>query len=442
MSSATPGRKERRRLCSSLAAAFSLCGGIVAAPAFAQAPSGPPDTQVGQPVAGPPPPTSRPARREPRFSLWARAEESYEVNPLLQQDGDDLNSFVDNLTAGLGYTFRGPRGDLSFNADGGRLNYHDLPDLSRWTYGGSVRGLYNISPRSSFSVRERYTVSAQNPAAVLESSGLPVSLVNSRTNSADANLHLGVTRRTNLDLGVRHEKITFDENASLPGIGPLIAGNVLTADARLSRRIGNEDSLGLGYSYAFNLASGTGADVQSAYLSWAGRLGRRVGAALTGGASRLSAREVTGVPGVPPDPTAPPIVPIAAKWRPSGSAALSAEFRHGSLNAGYSHSVGQAFGFGVERVADFASLSADRRFGRKTTMNINGSYGRTRDVTGSDLNSFDTVAAAAAFRYLLSRRFELNAGYSYGRVKPADTLIEPFKTGRAFFALAYGKLRE
>ncbi len=440
MTSATPGRKPSRCLCSLFATAL-LLGGL-AAPVLAQAPSGPPDTQVGQPVQGPPPPSSRPARREPRFSLWARAEESYEVNPQLRQDGDDLNSFVDNLSAGLGYTFRGPRGDLTFNVDGGRLNYHDLPDLSRWTYGGGVKGLYNFSPRASFAVRERYTVSAQNAAAVLESSGLPVSLVNSRTNAADANLHLGVTRRTNLDLGVRHEKITFDADASLPGTGPLVSGNVLTADARLSRRIGNEDNIGLGYSYAFNLVSGTGADVQTAYLSWSGRLGRRVGAALTGGASRLSPLEVTGVPGVPPDPTAPPIAPIAAKWRPSGSAALTAEFRHGSLGAGYSRTVGQAFGFGVERVADIAALYGDHRFGRNTTMSFNGSFGRTREASGSDVNSFDTISAGAALRHLLSRRFELNGGYTYGRIKPADTLIAPYRTGRAFLALAYGRLRE
>jgi hypothetical protein len=291
------------------------------------------------------------------------------------------------------------------------------------------------------SVRERYTVSAQNPAAVLESSGLPVSLVDSRTNTAEGALHVGVTRLTNLDLSVRHEKISFKNGASLPVTGLLIGGNILTTDARLSRRIGNEDSLGLGYSYAFNLQEGTGADVQSTYLSWTGRLGRRVGAALTAGASRLSAVTLAATPGVP-DPTPPPLLPVASKWRPSGSASLSAEFRRGSLNLGYARSVGQAFGFGVERVADIASLYGDHRFGRNTTMNLNGSYGRTREASGSDSNSFDTLSAGAAFRQLLSRRFELSGGYSYGRIKPADTLIAPYRTGRAFFALAYGRQRE
>jgi hypothetical protein len=392
---------------------------------FAQTPpSPPPQGPLGQPVRGPEAPRTVPARKEPRISFWVRAEESWERNPEVSQEAtaDDLTSFVTHVAAGAGYTFRGRRGELGFLADVARLEYHSLPQLSRFTYGAGVNGTHRFSQRSSLSIRERYAESSYNPIELLATSGLPVSVVHARTNNADVALNLGLSSRTTLSLAARHQSITFGPEGKDQG---LVDGSVVSFEPTLAQKVGRTNVLSAGYSFQKDLKndSGTG-DIQTAFLGWAGRLGHDYGAALSGGVSRVGAT-----------------AGVEVKWRPYVSAALTADYRTGSLQARYTRTVSPAFGLGGDRLAELASLTAEKNFTRKVAANLNGSYGETRDIGDDAALRFNTVTAGAGLRYLVSRRFAFEWSYAYGSSDPEGS-GRRIRTDRAAMAVTYGRNRE
>lgn len=394
----------------------------------AQVPVEGPEGPIGQPTRGSEAPRSAPKKGLPRYSLWARAQESWERNSLLRADGQDQTSLVDSLAAGAGYTFRGPRGDLGVNGEVSRLNYHDLPSLNRTAYGVGAQGTYNFSRRSSLSVREQYAVSAFNPASELITSGLPVSLVRSKTNRATADLRLGFSARTTAALAVRQETLRFTSEGRAQG---LVNGSVVSFEPTLSQRLGTTDSVNVGYSYQKNLETSVGTDIQSIFAGWSRRLSREWGSALSAGVSHVASTDRT--------PT---------RWSPYGSVRLNGEFRKGTLEARYTHSVSQAFGLGGERVADLGSVAFTRPLGRKFTASGNLSYGRSRDLNApanvpNDASRLDftTRSAGGSLRYLLSKKFELNAGYEYADNDPAG-VTPRFKNERGTVSLTYGRVRE
>lgn len=401
----------------------------------AQTPQGPPDEPVGEPVRGPLPPSQEPRKSAPRYALWVTTQESWERNPRLREGANDQTSFVDRIGAGTGYTFRGRRGELAFTADGSRLNYHnaELSALSRWTYGGGATGLYNLSPRSSITVTERYTVSDLDPAALLETSGLPVSLVRSRTNIATGDLVVGLTRKTGLGFSVRHYKITFDDDES--GTPTFVAGNRLTFEPTLAYQVNRDHALSAGYSYQKSLLEDRGADIQSIFGAWSARLSRRFSSALAAGASRVASRLA--------DETTPDAPPLPAAWRFFGSARLRGDFRRETIEARYIHSVSHAFGFGRERIADIVGAQFTRTLGQKASLSSTASYGRSRALDSDARLEFTTFTVGGGLRYLLSRQFDLSGGYVYARTKPsASGLGGERTTERAFVALSFGRTRE
>ncbi len=393
-----------------------------AGPARAQSPVLPPPEPLGDPAGAPELPRDAALKPEPRFAYWINASEGWEKNTRLVEGAEPESSFVDRVGGGLSYTFRGERGDLSLVADGSYINYHDVTDLDRLTFGGGVNGRYSLSPRSTFSFREHYSISSYDPAEILASSGLPVTTVRARINRAGVDFRFGLGAKTTLGLAGRQESIQFEDDPE--GSQRFRDANVVSFGPTLSRRVGRDDVLSVAYSYQRNIEPEVLPDIELANVGWSGRLSRRLEGAAAAGVTRVKAT---------PD--------FPRSWHFYGSARLLLNFRNGTIGAAAARTVNQAFGLGVERVVDSYSATVTRTLGRRLTASAQGGHARSRSIGDETLLRVRTWSGGGAVRYQATRRIDVGLNYTYATSNPEGP-APGVRFERAVLGVNYGSSRQ
>src|SRR4029450_9994650 len=99
-----------------------------------------------------------------------RANERWEDNPAFVPDGP--SSFVSRGSIDASRIWRSSRGELTLQGNGEASQYHSLPELSRFAYGGEVTGKYALSPRFSVTGEQDYSVANALETADLHEAGL------------------------------------------------------------------------------------------------------------------------------------------------------------------------------------------------------------------------------------------------------------------------------
>ena len=183
---------------------------------------------------------------------------------------------------------------------------------------------------------------------------------------------------------IRHEYVNFDSAS-------LVDGTQIAATGTLSRRVASEQTLGA--SYVFSSSSSPGRPRwtnHTVFGSWAGRFGQHWAAAASGGATRGA----------------------SGKLRPYAAAELTGEFPRTLLYARASHSLSQAYGFGLEREATILNAGLRQQLGRRLFGSIGVGYDRSREV-GADTAPFTGINANGDLSFSLSQHFFLIADALY-----------------------------
>jgi hypothetical protein len=326
-------------------------------------------------------------------SVTVNVQESWESDPILENPVEP-SSFVTRTGAGLTYQGGGRRSTLSIGGEGGGVFYHDLPGYNSYYYGGNLLWRQRLNQRTSFSLIENVVNDYARRSGLLVEGGLIFSLVRAFTSRTDALLTHDFTPRTRLETSAGYDYVKFLE-------GDLLDGRQMRAAVTLSRRLNPRTSLGM--SYVFNRSTKDlqpDQDVHSARAVWSKLFGRNHSWGASFGASALKRLDGT--------------------WSvsPTGNAYVNvAEPRTKLLmNLRYEHEVNQAFGLGVERIADVASFSLSRPIGRKLSGSASYGYSRSQD-TGSDVVpfSFQSHNLNGGLRYAPTRDIGVDLGYSYFR---------------------------
>jgi hypothetical protein len=87
-----------------------------------------------------------------------------------------------------------------------------------------------------------------------------------------------------------------------------------------------------------------------------------------------------------------------------------------NLSLRYEHAVSQAFGLGVDRIADLVAFTLTRPVGRKTAFTTGYGYSLSKDTAiGGVPFRYATQNANAGARYSPNRTLSLDLSYSYFR---------------------------
>jgi hypothetical protein len=323
--------------------------------------------------------------------MHVSVEESFESDPIFESRAEP-SSFVTRAGGGITYLGGGRRGTFSLGVTGGGVFYHDLPGFNSYFYGLTLVASRRLSTRTTLNVAESLTNDYARRSTLLVGGGHVLPLVRALTSRTDVGLSHTLTPRTQLDLSFGYDYVHFLS-------GGLFDGRQLNAGVGLNRRLTPRSTLGLSYGYSRSTKTAQVAqDYHTGRVVWSTGLGRN--ANFTAGVGATALRR------------------LDRSWAltPTGNASMSlAEPRSRLVMAvRYGHEVNQAFGLGVERVADNVAFSLSRPLGRKAAANVGYTYSLSRDTGEAATNfSFDTHAANAGLRLSLTRTFDVDLGYTF-----------------------------
>jgi hypothetical protein len=334
---------------------------------------------------------------EPRapqgFTFTAQVDESWESDPILQSR-DEPSSFVTRTGGGIAYQGAGRRSTLSIGANGGGVFYHSIPGYDSYYYAGTLSWQQRLGPRTTFVLSESLINDYARRSGLLLESGLVFSLVRAFTSRTDALLGHDFSPRTRIEMHAGYDYVRFLS-------GDLLDGRQLRAGMTLSRTLPARSSLGLAYGFGRSTKKPQpDQDTHSASAVWSKAFGRNNSMSASIGATALKR--------------------LDGSWTvtPTGRANVSiADPRTGLIvTMRYERQVNQAFGLGVERVADLLAVALSRPIGRKLSCAAGYGYGLSRD-TGTDVTpfSFATHNANGNLRYAVTRTFAVDFGYAYFR---------------------------
>ena len=381
------------------------------ATAWAQVrPTAPRPSPSPSPVAGAP--AGEQAPRPPRWAFRLRLQESYDSNAEFT-DAEGTGSFEDQVGAGLTWRLVGRRGELSLSGDGWGRRYHSVDGSDGFNYLGGLSGSHRFSPRVTGRVRGTFSDNVTRYDRQLVEAGLQLPLTRTQTIDAGASLAFQLSAKTTLTTEGRYERARFDA-------AELTDGEQLAAGASLARALSAADRISLNYALRhIRRQDDEDRQVHDVFAGWNRTLVRRLTAELLGGVSIRPAVEA-----------------LEARTDPYGSAALSYGFQHGSLQARYSHTLGEAYGLGRERVADVVSASLERRFGRRVDTSVGASYGFSKDPADPTFR-YRTQSGSAGLGVLLARELRLLASYGVSRSRERDS-AEPVVSQFGSLSLVYG----
>jgi hypothetical protein len=383
-------------------------------PLVARAQTAAPPLGPGGAPAGP---KAAPAQEGPtRFTLGLSAEERWEDNPGFVTEG--VSSFVSRAGLDFSRTWRSARGQLVLRGDGEASEYHSLPDLSRFSYGGALTGDFRVSPRFTIAGEQTYAVSNALEAASLRAAGLLLPQVRTETLSSRASFTALPSSQTTFTGEARYDLFRFDSDA-------LVDGEALVGGATFTHQLGSRTSVGLSYTFVDNETGGAGSQVHSLRSVWSARLGPHWEAGASAGFSRLTQ------PGA-----------LDAVWNPSGGVDFTGRYPHSEYTLRYAHAISQAFGLGRERVLDLVSASISRRLSERVSVRADGSYALSRDPGEGDAFRIRTVSGSGSLRVTLTRALGLTIGGGVDRSsEPVGAVVggPPVRTADARVGLVWAR---
>jgi hypothetical protein len=360
-------------------------------------------------------PGDKQVTRPPRWALRLRAQESYDSNAKFATS--ETGSFEDQVGAGLSLRLYSRRGELGLAADGWGRRYHSVEGEDGFNYSGGLSGKYRFTQKVEGRIQGLFSDNVTRYDRQLTDAGLQLPLTRSRTMDGNGGLTFKLSTNTSLVAEGRYEQAEFDDPT-------LVDGSQGTASASLARSVNSTDRISLNYSYRNirrnDLTLGdTTRQVHDAFLGWGRTLRRRLTAELTGGASYR-----------------PTVGDIESRFDFYGSAMLTYLLQHGSIQARYSHTLGEAYGLGRERIGDVLSAGVTRRLGRHFDGSVGGIFGYSQDPQDPGFR-YRTQTATAGLGILLSRDLRLIASYNVSRSRErvdSPTLLSQFGS----LSLAYG----
>ncbi len=345
---------------------------------------------------------------DPRWSFSLRAQESWDTNPVFREaDGQD--SFVGDVGATLAYRRQGQRGELKLFADGSGRRYEALDGEQSFNYGAGLEGRYRISPRATASAIGRLGMDYVRYSRQLTDDGLLLPLTRARTATAGGALELGLARATSLTTDVRYESARFDSDE-------LVDGSQLRATATVGHAISSDDTLRFSYSFLNDFLPGEARQTHTLYAGWNGALSRRVSAGAALGAN-LGSGAAQG----------------ATLY---GAANVSSRYQGGTVDLRYTRSVGQAFGYGRQRLYDLAVGSISHVVSRRLDLFAALSYSRSQDPSDPPFRIV-TQAGTAGIGFALARQVRLTGGYTLNR-SDEEGAGGPVLSHQALLGVSYG----
>jgi hypothetical protein len=338
-------------------------------------------------------------KQEQRWDLRLGLEQAFDTNVFFGRgvsvSSEPQSDFVTRLRAALSRSRTGARGSLSLAAGASAFAYARLSEFNGVAATGTVRGSYAATPRLELSLAESFETGYARDLRALSDEGLLLPRVRSNRNDASLGLRLATSSRGSLLGLVRHEWLSFDS-------AEFSDDTELGARLGASRALTANHSLSLTYGYQLGRAGRPALPVRettthSLSASWSGDLDARWSAHASGGAALIRAD---------PDPQ--------THLTPTVQVGLRGRLQHGRIEAGYHREVRVAFGFGRSRVLNIFRLAHEQRISARLRLAsaLGYSFGRDPADLGFDIR---TVTLSTGATQLLARRWELGAGYSYGR---------------------------
>jgi len=337
---------------------------------------------------------------------------SWDSNPRSSTLGQQ--SYVESLGVGLGYTLNRPRSHVEFAARGMGLLNQGTARTGHFNYTGMLNVSRQATPRLALQFSEAVVSTYSQGAPFLAADGLLYPLVLSRTNNLSSGMTYQLTPRTNLSVTARHDWVGFDSSASLLG------GWQLTTGASLGRQITAVDSLSLSYSFRHSRVQGgtnRNTDTHTLMTGWTRRLSERFAVSASAGASQVN------------------LVGFDPRYGIVANAALTAQLRTGSVSLRYGHGMGQAYGFGRDRIFDLVGLAHSRSLGRNFSATVSGVYGRSRDLFDPTFG-YDTQSYSLGLQYVAGRQWTLGAGYRWLYLD--QVVVAPSSSHIVSASLSYG----
>lgn len=323
--------------------------------------------------------------------LWSTtAEQGWDSNVrYITQDDPD---YISRINTALAVVRQGARGSLGLTASGSGILYADLNELNTFTYEFVADGRRRLTPRTSGQAGAFYrTRLSTDVIGTLQLPILGLAFQKSGGGTVSAE-HLFSTSTTGrAELGYTY--VTFDTPVLVPG-------GALTARLQSTHRYSRRASYIFGLDVQEGRANGLPLSSQAAVAGWQPRLGS-VNLRLIGGVTRFS----SGGP---------------AKFLPTGTAEVRDSIGPGTLSAGYTRSVSQAFGIGQLLTTGAATVAYDFQAKRGNFVTLGASMADSKVSSGAGLR-FKSRAATAAFRRVLPNGFTFGSGVSYRQREDVTT---------------------
>ncbi|MEW5977954.1 MAG: hypothetical protein AB1898_19345 [Acidobacteriota bacterium] len=347
--------------------------------------------------------------------------------------GTDDNRYLPftTLTSRVAFQRQLPRASVGLDYQAAGILFRDRDSSSFLTQHGGIDLAYRASPRSTFAVGDRISVTpapgrfyqgdsilSPSSAAILPNSTLFVSLNRTISNAAYASYSYDLSRRSLISFGAQNTITRFQQQ----GLSEM---NQSGGHMAYSYRVAEKTTLTLGYHFAyydfanprsadFLRPSGTVVRSHWAYVGITQRLTSSVSAFLQAGPNYLVGNAIgelgtfSGRPGVR----------VSVNGGLIFSEAIALDPRtFFSISAG--QTISDGYGLGAVTETQQAGVSLGRRLTKTLTGSVNGSYARNRFLLNTDERgkpiTTNGVSGGANLSLNLTERVNLFANHTYFR---------------------------
>jgi len=318
--------------------------------------------------------------------LTLSLDESWQTNPRFLASGS--SSFVHRISADLSHSWTTPRLQVSLQGLGYGQLYSSFPNLNRFSYSGGADGLYLFSPSTALTVKEFYSSTYYESVPNTPTSGLPLPLVVTRSNSTTVSLSHKLSPETTVTPHFRYYEVSFSATG-------FTGGDMVIAGTDVRHAFGSKDGLLFLYDYQRSSAGALQRDANTAAAGWDHLFSTQVSGNALVGVSRYSG---TG----------------GNLTLPYADAGLSAKLQSTNFGIRYQHTVSQAFGLGRDRVGNYVFGTIGWRANRSLTVAASGGYGTNYDPLAPTFR-FNTTNDQVSVNQKLTRRLFLGSYYRFSR---------------------------
>jgi hypothetical protein len=332
----------------------------------------------------------------PRWAVSLGLTGGWEGNPRFLE-GEAQPSLTSGVRGTFSFTDVSPRGRLTLAGQGGGTRYAEVSGLNELTYGGSTSGAYRLGRGTTFDFGGAFNQAYTHGYQPLTDQGLllPQSLV--RNLAASVALSQKLSSHTTFSVSGAYQRALFDDPSLSDGASVL-------AESSLSRQLGPRSSLSFSYSFVDSIVADQRSGLyHTLSLGWNRPLARRIDLSVKAGVARSDVEDFTSG-----DRT--------VRYDFQGGGGLAGRWKRTGFTLRYDHTLGQAYGYGRERMADLASTGFSRSLARRLDFLVSYGFGWSRELSGS--GSFLTHSVTSSLTWGLGRHIALAAGYNFWRTRP------------------------